>query len=288
MTEISMKHRFEALAARGAWSLLEMLPLDVASALGGRLLRLVGPRLRAHRVAERNLRRAFPEKSDAEIAAILRGMWDNLGRTMAELPHNRRLVAERTEVVGIEHLEALRDDGRPGLVFGGHLANWEASGPAAMLKGLMISPFYRAPNNPLVADLFARMRAGSGELLPKGREGARRAMVLLKEGGHIGVLADQKMNDGIPVPFFGRDAMTAPALAQLALRFECPVVPLRVVRLGGARLRVEFEAPLELPPPDTDRHAAVAEIMTRVNARLEAWIRECPEQWLWVHRRWPD
>lgn len=283
-----LRHRFEAVVARSAWAVLQALPLDVASALGSRLLRLIGPRLRAHRIAERNLRRAFPDKSDADIATILRGMWDNLGRTLAELPHIGRIVAERVEVVGAENVLALRDDGRPGLLFSGHLGNWELSGPTGMREGLAISLFFRAPNNPLVADIYARMRAGPWELLPKGREGAKQALALLKGGAHLGLLVDQKMNDGIPVPFFGRDAMTAPALAQLAQRFDCPVIPARVIRKGGAWFRVEYLPPMDLPAAGTDRHAAIAETMERVNQRLEEWVREYPEQWLWVHRRWPD
>jgi KDO2-lipid IV(A) lauroyltransferase len=101
------------------------------------------------------------------------------------------------------------------------------------------------------------------------------------------MLVDQKLNDGIPVPFFGRDAMTAPALAILALRFDCSVVPIRMVRLNGARFRMISEPPLPLPKTgnaEADRRT----LMIAVNQVVERWIREHPEQWLWVHRRWPD
>jgi Kdo2-lipid IVA lauroyltransferase/acyltransferase len=81
--------------------------------------------------------------------------------------------------------------------------------------------------------------------------------------------------------------MTAPALAVLALRFDCDVLSLRVERLDGARFRVTVFPPLPLPRSG-DRHADAAALMARVNATLEAWIRDRPEQWLWVHRRWPD
>ncbi len=101
------------------------------------------------------------------------------------------------------------------------------------------------------------------------------------------MLVDQKLNDGIAVPFFGRDAMTAPALAQLALRFRCPVVPARVERLGGARFRLTIYPPMGLPDSG-DHDADVSETMRRVNAHFEDWIRARPEQWLWLHRRWPD
>ena len=95
------------------------------------------------------------------------------------------------------------------------------------------------------------------------------------------------MNDGIADPLFGRDAMTAPALAQLALKFDCPVVPIKVERTHGAHFSISVLPPLELPATG-DRQADVKAGMTLVNRIIEGWIRESPEQWLWVHRRWPD
>ena len=101
------------------------------------------------------------------------------------------------------------------------------------------------------------------------------------------MLADQKMNDGIAVPFFGRPAMTTSALASLALRFECDVLPARVERLGGAHFRLTVFPPLSLARSG-DHHADVDTLMARVNETLEVWIRDRPEQWFWLHRRWPD
>ncbi len=135
--------------------------------------------------------------------------------------------------------------------------------------------------------LFRHRRPGDGELIAKGPQGARRLLSLLKDGGHLGILVDQKMNDGIAAPFFGRDAMTAPALAQFALKFQCPVVPVQAVRMDGAHFRVIHHPPLEITPTG-DTRADAAAIMERVNEMLESWIREHPEQWLWVHNRWPD
>lgn len=100
------------------------------------------------------------------------------------------------------------------------------------------------------------------------------------------MLVDQKMTDGIAVPFFGRDAMTAPALAQFALKYDAPIIPVRSERLEGARFRITFYPELKTPKTG-DRHADILAIMTNVNASMESWIRERPEQWLWLHRRWP-
>ncbi|MGC2854876.1 lipid A biosynthesis lauroyl acyltransferase [Novispirillum sp. DQ9] len=285
-----LRHYLQAALALPLWGLFAVLPVEAASALGAALLRTFGPLTKPHRIARDNLRRAFPTKDEAEITAILRAMWDNLGRNVGELPHLAAIADPRNgriTVEGLEHLEAVRDDGRPGLFFSGHLANWELMPFIIQQAGLRLHVFYRAPNNPLVDRLFRKVHAGgAGELLPKGREGARRSLELLREGEHLGVLVDQKMNDGIPVPFFGRDAMTAPALAQLAVKFDAPVVPMRITRTTGCRFRAVFEAPVPMVTTATGK-VDLAASMTAVNARLEAWITDRPEQWLWVHRRWP-
>ncbi len=282
----------EAALLHLAYHLFAALSFDLASAIGGWLARTIGPRLKVTETAVRNLKRAFPEKSDDEIAHIVRGVWDNLGRVCAEYPHLDELElyepGGRVEVVGAEYVDLLRDDGKAGLFFSAHFGNWELASMSATQRGLPLTRIYRPPNNPLVDRLIRRARRHiTGELLPKGSEGARRTIEIVRGGGHLGMLVDQKMNDGIPVPFFGRPAMTAPALAQIALKFGCPVIPAKVERVQETHFLITLYPPLEMP--DTgDRRADVKAGMALVNRTIEGWVRERPEQWLWLHRRWPD
>ncbi len=285
-------HPIEAAAAIVVYSVFRLLPLDWASALGGWLGRTVGPWLPVSERAVRNLGNAFPEKSSAEIKAIVRAMWDNLGRVAAEYPHLSEIDVYnrngRVLTTGGEYVDMLREDGAPGIFFSAHLANWEIVSLGATQRGVPVDRVYRQANNRLVEWLYQHGRAAvEGALIPKGSAGARLLLQSLKEGKHIGMMVDQKMNDGIPAKFFGRDAMTAPALAELALRFNCPVVPARIVRLNGARFRLEIEPPLTLVRSG-DHQADVAANMAQVNALIEKWVRETPEQWLWLHNRWPD
>jgi KDO2-lipid IV(A) lauroyltransferase len=268
-----------------------LLPLDWASAIGGALARTIGPRLGISKRARLNIRRALPELADHEIAKTIAQMWDNLGRVAAEYPHLRQIrVFEpggRVETHGFEHMDRAVAAGRRMIIFSGHIANWEIGMLAAVQYGVEVAQIYRAANNPLIDRMITRFRSIGGELIPKGTVAARRAIAVLRRGAHVTMLADQKMNDGIPVPFFGRPAMTASALAALALRFDCDVLPARVERLGGARFRLTVFPPLPLPRSG-DHHADVATLMTRVNQTLEGWIRDRPQEWFWVHRRWPD
>ena len=275
-----------------AYSLMRVLPIDMASALGGWLGRTVGPHIPVSARAVKNLSAAFPEKSPSEIAAIVRGMWDNLGRMAAEYPHLGEINVYdpegRVEVSGVEYADLLRDDGRGGIFFSGHIANWEIVSLGATQRDLPLDRVYREANNRLVEWLYQHGRAAvEGALIPKGPAGARELLSSLKNNRHIAMMVDQKMNDGIPVPFFGRDVMTAPALAELALRYDCPVVPARVKRLKGAHFKILIYPPLELVKTG-DRQADIAANMAQVNAIIEQWVRDTPEQWLWLHNRWPD
>jgi Kdo2-lipid IVA lauroyltransferase/acyltransferase len=289
--------RLEAGGAALLLGALGLLPIDWASAVGGAAARRIGPLLGISKRARINLRRAFPELPEAKIERIIVGMWNNLGRVAAEYPHLRdiRIFAPdgRVETHGFEHMDRAVAAGRRMIIFSGHIANWEIGALAAVQYGFTISrtyrvtQIYRAANNPLVDRLIARCRGDRGEYIPKGAVAARRAFAALHRGEHLTMLADQKLNEGIPVPFFGRPAMTATALALLALHFDCDVLPARVERLGGARFRLTVFPPLPLPRTG-DKAADVAALTAAVNSILESWIRERPEQWLWLHRRWPD
>jgi KDO2-lipid IV(A) lauroyltransferase len=174
----------------------------------------------------------------------------------------------------------------PGILFGGHLGNWEIGSSAVhRLMGASLISVYRAANNPWVDRMMRRFHHRR-RAVPKGAEGGRELVRQLRQGGSIALLVDQKQNDGIAVPFFGRAAMTAPAIARLGYRFGCPLIPVRFERLKGARFRCTVMSPIEMAETG-DARRDVAGTMARVNAVLEDWIRARPEQWLWIHSRWP-
>lgn len=282
-----MLDRLWAALIATLFALLRALPVDAASWFGGVVARTFGPRLKFHRIAERNMRRALPALSDSDIRRALRGMWDNLGRTAGEFSH-LPAMRDRIEFVGREHIEGLRDDGRPGLLVSGHFANWELMQHAWKWCGLETLVVYRAANNRAVDEIFQAIRALSGNrFAAKGKAAARAMLAELKRNGHVAMLIDQKQNDGIAVPFFGRDAMTASAVAELALRLQCPILPLRCERLNGAHFRVTA-FPAFIPEDTGDRNADLRATMRRIHGYLEAWIVDRPELWFWVHRRWPD
>jgi KDO2-lipid IV(A) lauroyltransferase len=269
-------------------TIFRVLPLDAASGLGGFIMRRIGPHMGASRKARRNLERALPELDATAREQIIRGMWDNLGRTAAELPHLQEIARDRLEIINPEILERLRDDGIGAVLFSGHCANWETM--ISLIHDRMGMPFaavYRTPNNPYSAAMMAKMRDPDGSMahLPKSRTGTRAMVKALKDGVHIGLLIDQKYNEGHEAPFFSRPAMTSSAFAEMGVRFDVPVVPVRIERLGGAHFRFTFHEPLVLKDESGAPLPPLA-MIARGHACLEDWIRARPEQWLWLHRRW--
>ena len=284
-----VRHVCEAAAAHAFFALFGALPVGWASAAGAALGGLVGPLLPVHRRGLDNLARALPELPPREIRRCARRMWCHLGRVAAEYPHIHRFrVDGRIELVGRAHLDEAKRSANGAIFFSGHIGNWEIAARAPEQTGVPAVAIYRAANNPIVDRLIQRYRVTIAQRrVPKGADATREMVRALGAGHHVALLVDQKLNTGIPVPFFGRDAMTAPAVATLALRYDCPVWPVRVERLAGATFRITVYPKLAMPEEGT-REERVRAITLAINRVLEDWIRERPEQWLWLHRRWPD
>jgi Kdo2-lipid IVA lauroyltransferase/acyltransferase len=287
-----IRYPLEALAAILFYLLFAILPVGVASAVGGFAGRTIGPLIPVTKRARDNIEKAMPETTSDQRQLIIRGMWENLGRVVAEYPHIRAIARDagrggRVEIVGVENTDAMRPADKPGIMFSAHLANWEVFALSVSAVGFDYAQVYRAPNNRIINWLIHLVRRlPEDKQIPKGAEGARMAITILKAGGEIGMLVDQKMNDGISAPFFGHEAMSPPAVAQLGLRYNCTVVPVRLERTNGCHFRLTFLPPMELIRTG-DRHADALAMMIRVNEMLEDWIRARPEQWLWLHQRWP-
>jgi KDO2-lipid IV(A) lauroyltransferase len=266
-----------------------------SSDLGAWVARTLGPLFPAHRTAMRNLRAIYPEKSAREIRRIASRAWANLGRTGAEYAHLGTIFdydpdapeAGRVEVVGIDHFLALRDDGKPGLIFSAHLGNWELPAICAARFGLEATAVFRPPNDPGVAALVHEVRSGTmGGLAATNGQGAAFSISgVVERGGHLGQLVDQHFTRGLPVTFMGKPAFANPLLAKLARHYDCPVHGVRVIRLPHHRFRLELTPALDLPRDETGQ-VDVAGAVQAMQSVVEGWVREHPEQWLWMHRRW--
>lgn len=283
--------RAEALGFDLFIGVVRLLGVDAASAFGGWLGRTVGPWSGAHKVATRNLKLAFPDKDEAWRAAMLRAQWDGLGRTFAEFPLMDRILPStgRVEVVNQERLFQIAADKVPVVFVSGHLSNWEVMPAAIVDSGVVCEMTYRAANNPYVDERIkaSRFRYGVRLFAPKGGDGARELLEGMKQGKSVALMNDQKFNTGVEGLFFGHPVRTAPGPSRLAIRFGTVLQPMSVQRVKGARFRAVVHDPIQLPNTG-DRTADIEAGVKLVNTFMEERIRERPEEWFWVHRRWPN
>lgn len=272
------------------WGPMKMLGPDKASDFGGWLVKKIGPLLSQHKTTKRNLRLAFPDWNAQQIEDTALAAWENAGRTAGELPHLPSIdpyTSGRVEIIGLDVLDQINTSGKGAVFISGHFANWEIM-PAAIVKRIPHAVMtYRALNNPHIDKRIADLRHDYGTAVnaPKGI-GTRELMRALAKGAPVALMNDQKFNEGIPVSFFGHDAMTAPGPTRLALKYGVPIVPVSTVRTGPARFRIEFHTPFV--PEDTGHpEADIERAVQRITRFIEAQVRAEPGQWFWQHRRWP-
>lgn len=278
----SLRYFLEAVVLWLAFLAFRMMSAENASDCGGWIGRTIGPRLAASRKAITNLQNAFPDMPVDDAKKIVIDMWDNLGRVMAEYPHLKEIVMNHVKIVGEDNLLAIGKD-NPCVIIGAHLANWEILPFYFNYKiDWPVSGIYRAPNNPFTEKLLDACRNPEkrGTYIPKSQQGAREIIKTLRNGERLAILIDQKYNQGVAVEFFGRPAMTSPSFAQLAQKYDCPILPLQLERLKGCNFR------LTLHPPFRTEARGDEAVVLYAHGLLEDWIAKRPGQWLWLHRRW--
>jgi KDO2-lipid IV(A) lauroyltransferase len=263
----------------------------------GAFMRKVGPWRREHRVGRENLVAAFPDKPAAEIEQILTGVWDNLGRYAVEFAQIERLRNADPNLPDDDILadpatsalfHQLRHDGKPALIFASHLANWELPALVAARHGLDTAVLFRPPNIRAVSDAVLKIRAGCmGTLVATGLDAPVRLLRMLEANRHVAMLVDQHFVKGVDVTFFGRRCRANPLIAQLARHVECPIHGTRIVRRADDKNRFTIEmTPAIVPARDPKGLIDIAGTMQVITTVIEGWVREHPEQWLWLHRRW--
>jgi KDO2-lipid IV(A) lauroyltransferase len=274
--------------------LVRLIPVKHASRIFEGFSRWLGPKIWRHKVVMENLEIAYPEKSLEERKQLASNSWAQMGRTLLEYVYLDEIFdlqvegveSERIEIRGTEQFLKLRDDGLPAILFTGHIANFELLPMVAAKFGLQIRSLFRKPNSKFAASQVADSRRQLGEnMIASGAGASFQLMSALERNEHIGVLVDQKFRRGIKVPFFGKDAPTNTLLAKLARRYDCPVHGARTIRLPDGRFRLEITDELVLPR-DEDGDIDIRGTTELVTSIIEDWVREYPEQWLWMHRRW--
>lgn len=304
MTELILRKTIIALRNARDWviaqiffgflAILKLFPPDGSIWFVAEAARGLGMWYPRTKLARANLKLAFPEKPDSEIEQILKDMWANLGRIAAEYVFLDKIfdidendpAKGRVEVTGTEHFENIKNHDGPVICFTGHTGNFELLPIAAAAYGLNITALFRPPNNKYIADrVLAARTTNMGHLVPS-KVGASWSLAnVLDDGGTVGMLVDQFFVRGVEVEFFGEKTLSSPLLAKLVRQFDCPVFPARCVRLPDNRFRIEIEEEVTRHYNENGK-LDMNRLTQDVSDRVEDWVREYPEQWLWLHKRW--
>jgi KDO2-lipid IV(A) lauroyltransferase len=286
------RQRWEVWATDAVGHVVRRLPRRATLALGRALGRMYGDLDRRHvAIAATNLRHAFPHWDERRTLRTARGVYAHFGSVLLDILWLRSRTPDQIrsliEVRGAEHAERVLAAGKGALWVTGHLGNWELHGVG---HGLFFGPIHvvaRPLDNPGLDRRLCEVRTMAGNTVIYKQRALAQILRTLRDGGGIAILIDQNIQagDGIFVDFFGRKAATTTVAAALAVKTGCALVPCRTELLPDGRYRLTYAPAVEWTPSG-DRQADIARLTQRLTTQLEEWVRETPEQWLWLHRRW--
>jgi KDO2-lipid IV(A) lauroyltransferase len=286
------RHAVETAAAGIVASLARLLPRSVALAFGRALGRVWGRVDRRHlRIAEDNLAQAFPDWDPARRRTVALGVYGHFGRVLLDIlwmaRRDREQILRHVDVTGGEHVEAARARGRGALLVTAHAGNWELHGVAHGFLFGAIGVVARPLDNPALDARLCDFRRRPGNTVIYKQRALPQVLRLLRDNRAVAILVDQNVQpgDGVFVDFFGRKAATTTVAAALALKTGCALIPTHTELGDDGRYALAYEAPLELPASG-DRTRDLQLITQRLTTAIEGWVRQRPEQWLWLHRRW--
>ena len=287
-----IKYFFEFISVISLFSIFKIIGLKNASNLGDLLGRVFGPLFRSKNITKQNIKIGLGEINEKDETEIINGMWSNIGRTFAEYPFLRNFKLNKTnpnhiKINGINYLDEIKKNNEPSIFFSGHFANFELMAMELEKFGIKCAAIYRPLNNLFLNPImeYLRMKYICPNQIPKGRVGARDVIKKIKDGYSIALMVDQRVGQAPKIPFFGKPAHTTTIPAQLALKYNCKLVPIFLERKGDVNFEMTVHEPYEIQKTgkvDED----TKNITLKINQIIEKMIIKNPTQWIWSHNRW--
>lgn len=276
----------EYIALLPLYYLLKLLPLPTSSWVIGKLMRVVGTFHPTKQIVIKNLQLIFPEKDEQEINRIALDSWENAGKVFGELATmcsaDFKKLEPLFEVEISKEAQQIFDEGKRAIYVSAHYGNWELASQILANFDKNTAFIYRRINNPYLEEFLRKFRENYMALVvPKGDlVGVRKVLSHLKKGGSLGILADQKMREGVEIEFFGKKVMAPSTPAEFAKKFDLPIIMTKVKRVG--KLKFEFSFKQVIIAGDRENE----EIIREIYSIYEEWIKDAPEQWFLMHNRW--
>ncbi|MFQ3307053.1 MAG: KDO2-lipid IV(A) lauroyltransferase [Candidatus Midichloriaceae bacterium] len=281
MKRYKLRYLFEGIIVYAIYYFFKTIPIKKASIIAGKLVQKISFIFNRKKLMRKNIKLCLPNTTEGRVNDIISLTWYHFGSILGELPHwqgmKKSEFFKNIEIINPENIPQ-----KKAILISGHIGNWELISRIAQEFSINLSLVYRPSNNPYANKLINGIRESYGvNLIAKGKAGVKQILNDIKEEKVVGMMVDQKYNEGIAIPFFGKKAMTTILPAKIALKHGIPIVMVRVIKVQHLKYKVEFMKPL-----DVDKNDEKESVMLKVNNILERWIKETPEQWFWFHNRW--
>jgi len=287
-----IKYFFEFISIISLFCIFRIIGLSNASYLGSIMGRVIGPLFRSKNIIKQNIKNGLGEVDKNRETEIINGMWSNIGRTFAEYVFLKDFKYNKTnfdhiKINGTNYLNEVKNNNEPAIFYSGHFANFELMAMELDKFGIKCAAIYRPLNNFFLNPLmeYLRMKYVCPNQIPKGRIGMREIISKVKDGYSIALMVDQRVSEGPRTLFFNKPAHTTTIPAQLALKYNCKLVPISLERKEGANFEMTIHEPYKIEKTGNDEEDT-KNITLKINQILEKMIVENPTQWIWSHNRW--
>ena len=269
--------------------IIKILGLNLGSFFGSFLGKKVGPLFRSKNTIKKNLKIYLNDISENEIKNISEKMWSNIGRTFAEYVFLKKFKPNynNIKILGLENLNEIKKNNKQAIFISGHFANFELMAMRLQDEGIKLAAIYRPLNNIFLNPFmeYLRKKYICTNQIKKGRAGIKDLLNKFNNNYSVALMTDQRVSEGIKVDLFNREAFTTTIPAQLALRFNCDIIPVYIERLDGPNFKITISSPLNFSDLENNKKN-IKLITEKLNKILEKMIKNKPSQWIWSHNRW--
>jgi len=287
-----IKYFFEFLSIISLLCIFKIIGLRNASNLGIILGKLVGPLFRSKNIIKQNIKIGLGNLGEEKETEIINGMWSNIGRTFAEYVFLKnfkfnKINYNHVKINGTKYLDEIKKNNQSVIFYSGHFANFELMAMELDKFGIKCAAIYRPLNNFFLNPVmeYLRMKYICPNQIPKGRVGVREVIKKVNDGYSVALMVDQRVSQAPKIPFFGEPAHTTTIPAQLALKYDCKLVPIFLERKGDINFEMTVHEPYEIQKTE-NVNEDTKNITLKINQIIEKMIIKNPTQWLWSHNRW--
>ena len=282
-----LKYFLEFLIISILFLIFRIVGYRFASNFGNLIGKLLGPIFRSKKIIKKNIKIFSPTIKENEINKIIKKMWGNYGRILAEYPYipsfRKKKLDNYLMIDGLENLEKIKKNKKPALFISGHFNNFELMAMTIEREGVDLFAIYRPLNNKFLNLImeYLRKKYICKNQIEKGLKGLRKALALFKKGKSLAIMIDQRVSEGMDIELFGKNAFTTTIPAQFVKKFGCIIQPVYIQRIDSVHFKVVFDEHITF-----EKNQSIEKITKYLNKWLEKKITKNPDQWIWTHNRW--